>query len=102
MSMKNPLTPDGIEPATFRFVAQHLNHCATVWSGYLEKYAGGGGGVNLEGDGRDLFCGHGIDKIYIEGSGGASRRFHEERIPQRNHIYFPSNTDIIPDYIHNW
>jgi len=30
MSMKNPLTPAGIEPAAFRFVAQHLNHCATV------------------------------------------------------------------------
>jgi len=28
--MKNPLTPDGIEPATFRCVAQHLNHCATA------------------------------------------------------------------------
>jgi len=28
MSMKNPVTPAGIEPATFRFVAQHLNHCA--------------------------------------------------------------------------
>ena len=28
--MKNPLTPGGIEPATFRFVAQHLNHCATA------------------------------------------------------------------------
>jgi len=27
MSMKNPLTPAGIEPATFRFVAKHLNHC---------------------------------------------------------------------------
>jgi len=27
--MKNPLTA-GIEPATFRIVAQHLNHCATV------------------------------------------------------------------------
>jgi len=27
MSMKNPLTLAGIEPATFRFVAQHLNHC---------------------------------------------------------------------------
>jgi len=27
MSMKNPLTPAGIEPATFRFVAQRLNHC---------------------------------------------------------------------------
>ena len=27
--MKNPVTPAGIEPATSRFVAQHLNHCAT-------------------------------------------------------------------------
>ena len=30
MSMKNPLTAAGIEPATFRFVAQHLNHWATA------------------------------------------------------------------------
>jgi hypothetical protein len=30
MSIKNPLTPVGIEPATFRFLAQHLNHCATA------------------------------------------------------------------------
>ena len=28
--MKNPLTLAGTEPATFRFVAQHLNHCATA------------------------------------------------------------------------
>ena len=28
--MKNPLALAGIEPATFRFVAQHLYHCATV------------------------------------------------------------------------
>jgi len=27
---KIPMTPAGIEPATIRFVAQHLNHCATV------------------------------------------------------------------------
>jgi len=27
--MKNALTA-GIEPATFRFVTQHLNHCATA------------------------------------------------------------------------
>ena len=30
MSMKFPVTPAGIKPATFRFVAQHLNHCATA------------------------------------------------------------------------
>jgi len=24
------MTPSGMEPATFRFVTQHLNHCATV------------------------------------------------------------------------
>jgi hypothetical protein len=27
--MKNSVTPSGIETATFWFVAQHLNHCAT-------------------------------------------------------------------------
>jgi len=31
VSIKNPLTPAGIEPATFWFVAQHLNHCATAF-----------------------------------------------------------------------
>ena len=30
MSLKNPMTPAGIELVTFRFVAQHLNHCATA------------------------------------------------------------------------
>ena len=24
------MTPAGIEPATFQFLAQHLNHCATM------------------------------------------------------------------------
>jgi len=30
MSKKNPMTPAGIEPVTFRYVAQHLNHCDTA------------------------------------------------------------------------
>jgi hypothetical protein len=30
MSMKNSNDTSRIEPATFRFVAQHLNHCATA------------------------------------------------------------------------
>jgi hypothetical protein len=30
MSMKNSMTPSGFEPATFWFVAQYLNHCATA------------------------------------------------------------------------
>jgi len=34
MSMKNLKTPAGIEPATFRFVAQHLNHCDTAVPGF--------------------------------------------------------------------
>ena len=31
------MTLFGIEPATFRFVAQHLNHCATQSNAH-EKY----------------------------------------------------------------
>ena len=34
------MTPAGIEPATFPFVAQHLNHCATASEGFYvnEKF----------------------------------------------------------------
>jgi len=38
MSMKNPLTPAGIEPATFRSVAQHLNHCATAAPTFIQHF----------------------------------------------------------------
>ena len=37
MSRKNPLTPAGIETATFPFVAQHLNHCATAVPSFSES-----------------------------------------------------------------
>ena len=30
------MTPAGMEPTTFRFVAQHLNHCATTVPGIKE------------------------------------------------------------------
>ena len=39
------MTPSGIEPATFRFVAQHLNHCATTVPQRLD-----GPGLNPSGD----------------------------------------------------
>jgi hypothetical protein len=32
---KIPMTPSGIEPATFRFVAQHFNHCVTATNNVL-------------------------------------------------------------------
>jgi hypothetical protein len=35
--MKNSSDIIGIEPATFRFVAQRLNHCATACSRHLQK-----------------------------------------------------------------
>jgi len=38
MSMKNTLTLAGIEPATFRFVAHHLNHCGTAVSTVIYIY----------------------------------------------------------------
>ena len=41
------MTPSGIERATFRFVAQHLKHCANAVpnrNGYQEYFLGGKGG----------------------------------------------------------
>ena len=32
------MTPSGIEPATFRFVAQRLNYCATAMPSWDTEY----------------------------------------------------------------
>ena len=72
----NPLTPAGIEPATFRFVTQHLNHCATAvplirnkrckiskgpCDDYLEPYY-----IRIKSSGT-LQC---ADNKYVPGGGG--------------------------------
>jgi len=44
--MKNPVTPAGIEPETFEFVAQHFKHCSTAVPHrheYREYFLGGKG-----------------------------------------------------------
>jgi hypothetical protein len=38
MSLKNPVTPPGIDPGTVRLVAQRLNHCATPGPIYIYIY----------------------------------------------------------------
>jgi len=35
---KIAMTPSGIKPATFRFVTQHLNHCATAVPPHIYIY----------------------------------------------------------------
>jgi hypothetical protein len=35
-SLKNPVTPPGIDPGTVRLVAQRLNHCGTPDPGHHE------------------------------------------------------------------
>jgi len=40
--MKNPVTPAGIEPATLRFVARHLNHqtsCVVYWNKAVDSHS---------------------------------------------------------------
>ena len=38
MSLKNPVTPPGIDPGTARLVAQRLNHYAIPGPGYVYMY----------------------------------------------------------------
>ena len=40
MSLKNPVTPPGIDPGTFRIVAQRLNHYATPGPGKTKNAYG--------------------------------------------------------------
>jgi hypothetical protein len=37
MSIKIPMTPSGIDPATYRFAAQCINHCATATNVHFYK-----------------------------------------------------------------
>ena len=61
--MKSPLTPAGIEPATFRIVAQHPNHCATA----VPKYISGFLNICTESSGvLDKSCGSYLEVLGFE------------------------------------
>jgi hypothetical protein len=60
-----PMTPSGIEPAAFRFVAQYLNHCATAvpglvtasnWSKFISYREGKEAGTTLTNTNKLVFC----------------------------------------------
>ena len=65
--MKNSLTPSGIEPATFRFVAQHFNHCATAVS--TQYFASD----KIKKNEMGVACGaYGGGERHVQGIGGES------------------------------
>jgi len=47
MSLKNLVTPPGIDPGTVRLIAQRLNHYATPGPGVAQRVPGGGEVVSL-------------------------------------------------------
>jgi len=52
MSMKNPLTPAGIEPATFLFVAQHVFKSISINFGLVKIF------LEIAPDMTDVFHAH--------------------------------------------
>jgi len=66
-----PMTSSGIEPATFGFIAQHLNHCATaipsLWRKVKLKWSPYRSGVaqNLDRGIALLFHDRGIRRVWV-------------------------------------
>jgi hypothetical protein len=63
-SLKNPVTPPGIDPGTVRLVAQRLNHYATPGPnrhGYQEYFLEGKGGRCVELTNLALSCADWLD-----------------------------------------
>ena len=86
--MKDPLTLAGIEPATFRIVAQHLSHCATADPIYIYIYR--------EREIIYMYIYIERDYIYIE-----RERDHIYIQRERDHIYIEREIIYIYIYIYN-
>ena len=70
------MTPSGIEPDTFRFVAQRLNHCVTAqWR--TQEFCSGGGSTNSVEDKGERERGSGGGSPLVRSSGGSCNLVQE-------------------------
>jgi hypothetical protein len=63
MSLRNPVTPRGIDPGTFRLVAQRLNHYATPGPTFLHMHFPNSWVLYISGVPRNFFGGGGFNKF---------------------------------------
>jgi hypothetical protein len=68
MSLKNPVTPPGIDPGTVRLVAQRLNHyatpgpaCTSIWKPNMLPYLST---MYLRPNGIGSSVSHAVDPVY--------------------------------------
>jgi hypothetical protein len=92
MSLKNPVTPPGINPGTVRLVAQHLNHYITpVLERYLVEIPARTPDRNSDKCAR---FGRNMERIYIY----ICRHFNDSHDSQKMHECRPRREEAVMQY----